>query len=51
MAETRRLLAGTDHSVEEVDGCVGYKHPGYFVKSFRRAHGTMPLAWRRAGRP
>jgi AraC family transcriptional activator of pobA len=25
--------------------------PSYFVMSFKPAHGTTPLAWRRAGRP
>ncbi|MGH3087587.1 MAG: helix-turn-helix domain-containing protein [Rubrobacteraceae bacterium] len=51
MAQARRLLVETDLSVEEVGRRVGYGHPGYFVKSFRRAHGTTPLGWRRAGRP
>ena len=51
MAEARRLLVETDLSVEEVGHRVGYKDLGYFVRSFRRAHGSTPLAWRRAGRP
>ena len=51
MAQGRRLLVETDLSVEEVGRRVGYGHPGYFVRSFRRAHGTTPLGWRRAGRP
>jgi AraC family transcriptional activator of pobA len=51
MAQTRRLLVETDLSVEEVGYRVGYYDPGYFVRSFRRAHGTTPLRWRRAGRP
>ncbi|WP_207956143.1 AraC family transcriptional regulator [Rubrobacter marinus] len=51
MAEARRLLVETDLPVEEVGRSVGYDTPGYFVRSFRRAHGTTPLAWRRAGRP
>lgn len=51
MAEARRLLVGTDLSVDEVGRSVGYNDAGYFVKLFRRAHGTTPLAWRRAGRP
>jgi AraC-like DNA-binding protein len=37
--------------VEEVGQRVGYGHPGYFVRSFKRAHGATPLGWRRAGRP
>jgi AraC family transcriptional regulator, transcriptional activator of pobA len=51
MAEARRLLVETDLSVEEVGRRVGYGESGYFVRSFRRAHGSTPLAWRRAGRP
>jgi AraC-like DNA-binding protein len=51
MAEARRLLVETDLAVEEVGRRVGYGDPVYFVRSFRRAHGTTPLGWRRAGRP
>ena len=51
MAEARRLLVATDLSVEEVGRRVGYDDAGYFVKSFRRAHGITPLGWRRASRP
>ena len=51
LAQARRLLVETDLSVDEVGQGVGYNDPGYFVKSFRRAHGTTPLGWRRAGRP
>jgi len=51
MVEARRLLVETDLSVEEVGRRVGYGDAGYFVRSFRRAHGATPLGWRRAGRP
>ena len=51
MAQARRLLVETDLAVEEVGHRVGYGNPGYFVRYFRRAHGTTPLGWRRAGRP
>jgi AraC family transcriptional activator of pobA len=51
MAEARRLLVETDLAVEEVGRRVGYGDPGYFVRSFKRAHDTTPLGWRRAGRP
>lgn len=51
MAEARRQLVETNLAVEEVGQMVGYNDPVYFVRSFRRAHGTTPLAWRRAGRP
>jgi AraC family transcriptional regulator, transcriptional activator of pobA len=51
MAQARRLLVETDLAVEEVGHRVGYRDPGYFVRTFRRSHGTTPLGWRRAGRP
>jgi AraC family transcriptional activator of pobA len=51
LAQARRLLVETDLAVEEVGHRVGYRDPTYFVRSFRRAHGTTPLGWRRAGRP
>jgi len=51
LAQARRLLVETDLSVEEIGHRVGYNDPTYFVRSFRRAHGTTPLGWRRAGRP
>jgi AraC family transcriptional activator of pobA len=51
LAQARRLLVETDLSAEEVGRRIGYNDPTYFVRSFKRAHGTTPLAWRRAGRP
>ena len=51
MAEARRLLVQTDLTVEEVGRSVGYIDAGYFVRSFRHAHGMTPLGWRRASRP
>ena len=51
MTQARRLLVETDLAVEEVGHRVGYNDPTYFVRPFRRAHGTTPLGWRRAGRP
>src|SRR5215211_617302 len=51
LVQARRLLVETDLAVEEVGHSVGYNDPTYFVRSFRRAYGTTPLGWRRAGRP
>jgi AraC family transcriptional activator of pobA len=51
MAQARRLLVETDLTVAEIGGRVGYADPVYFARSFRRAHATTPLRWRRAGRP
>jgi AraC-like DNA-binding protein len=49
-AERRELLVETDLSAEEVGLRVGYGDPGYFARTFRRAHGATPLGWRSAGR-
>ena len=51
MAQARRLLVETNLSAEEVGHRVGYNDPTYFVRTFRRAHGTTPLGWRHAGHP
>jgi AraC family transcriptional regulator, transcriptional activator of pobA len=51
MAQARRLLVATDLTVEEIARKVGYADLAYFVRYFRRDHGTTPLRWRRAGRP
>ncbi|WP_308259149.1 AraC family transcriptional regulator [Pseudonocardia sp. H11422] len=48
MTEARRLLVETDLAVREVGRLVGFADPGYFTRSFRRAHGTAPRAWRAA---
>ena len=50
MMEARKLLVQADLTIEEVGRKVGYGNVGYFVRHFRRAHGTTPLGWRRAGR-
>jgi AraC-like DNA-binding protein len=51
MSEARKLLVQTDLTTEDVGLRVGYGDSAYFVRRFRRAHGTTPLGWRRAGRP
>ena len=50
MLEARKLLVQTDLAIEEIGRRVGYGDTSYFVRHFRRAHGTTPLGWRRAGR-
>lgn len=50
MAEARRLLVESSLSIEEIGRQVGFNDPGYFVRSFKRAHGATPRDWRRAGR-
>lgn len=51
MAEARTLLERTDLTVATVGARVGYRDPGYFIRTFRRVHGMAPQAWRRAARP
>jgi AraC family transcriptional activator of pobA len=51
MSEARHLLVETDLTTEEIGRMVGYADTHYFVRVFRRGHGTTPLGWRRAGRP
>ena len=48
MVEARRLLAGTDLTVAAIGERVGFSDPSYFVRTFRRAHATTPMQWRRA---
>jgi AraC family transcriptional regulator, transcriptional activator of pobA len=50
MTEARRLLAETDLTVETIGARVGYRDASYFIKRFRRSHGSAPQEWRRAGR-
>jgi AraC-like DNA-binding protein len=50
MAQAQRLLTETDLSIAAVAHGVGYTDPAYFARTFRNAHGTPPLRWRRAGR-
>jgi AraC-like DNA-binding protein len=51
MTEARRLLAETELTVEAVGARVGFRDPGYFIRTFRRGHGVTPLRWRHADRP
>jgi AraC-like DNA-binding protein len=48
MTQARRLLVETDLAVSEVGRQVGYLDPGYFARTFRRAHGLSPRRWRQA---
>ena len=50
MAQARRLLVETDLSIPQLASRIGYRDPAYFVRTFRRAHGTTPARWRSAGR-
>lgn len=46
MAQARRLLRETDLNVETVAASVGYRHPSFFIKQFRRDHAVTPARWR-----
>jgi AraC-like DNA-binding protein len=50
MTEARRLLAETGLTVEAIGARIGYRDASYFIKRFRRSHGSAPQEWRRAGR-
>lgn len=43
-----QLLRHTDLSIKEVAWACGYNRSGYFIQTFRRAHGTTPQVWRLA---
>jgi AraC family transcriptional activator of pobA len=47
MTEARHLLADTDLTVQAIATRTGYVDPAYFVRTFKRDHGTTPTAWRR----
>lgn len=46
MVEARRRLLGTDASVENIAGAVGYADVTHFIRIFRRTHGMTPKVWR-----
>lgn len=48
MAEARRRLLHSDEQVEVIGERVGYADSTHFIRTFRRAHGLTPAAWRRA---
>lgn len=48
MAEARRLLLHSDEMIEVVAERVGYADATHFIRTFRRAHGMTPAAWRAA---
>jgi AraC-like DNA-binding protein len=47
MAEARRLLLETEHSVEKIAEAVGYFDRRHFSRQFLRLHKTTPQTWRR----
>jgi len=46
MMEARRLLYYSQLNVKEITHALGYDDPAYFSRSFRKATGTTPLAFR-----
>jgi AraC-like DNA-binding protein len=50
MAEARRLLVHTEHTVAQIAARIGYADPAHFIRQFRRTTGNSPGAWRRDNR-
>lgn len=50
IAESRLLLADTDHSLSQISHMLGFSSPSYFSQSFRRLEGASPLEYRKAKR-
>lgn len=50
IAEARRFLLETDHSIEEIALKVGYQNLNHFYYQFRDYYNKTPRAWREAQR-
>jgi AraC family transcriptional regulator len=50
MRHAAGLMIGTDASVAEIAGVVGYGHASAFIKAFRLHHGVTPTELRRRHR-
>ncbi|MFN8090811.1 MAG: AraC family transcriptional regulator [Vicinamibacteria bacterium] len=50
LAEARRRLLHSDEMVDVIAERVGYRDATHFIRTFRRAHGATPAAWRAARR-
>jgi AraC-like DNA-binding protein len=46
MVEARRLLLGTDTTIEAVGRLAGYREAAYFRRRFVRHHSVTPATWR-----
>lgn len=46
MAQARQMLRSTAQSVKQISEETGYSDAGYFIRQFRKLHGTTPKAWR-----
>lgn len=47
LAQARRQLAGSDATLEEIAGRLGFSSAFHLSAAFKRACGTSPAAWRR----
>ncbi|MFY9135382.1 MAG: AraC family transcriptional regulator [Bacillota bacterium] len=45
--ESKNLLLTTDHSISTIAQMVGFSHPSYFIRLFRRDTGVTPRDYRR----
>ncbi|MGN0854328.1 MAG: substrate-binding domain-containing protein [Kiritimatiellia bacterium] len=48
IAEAKRLLRTTDLGLAEIAGHCGYCHASFLIRTFKKATGMTPVAWRRA---
>ena len=51
IAEAKRLLLKTDLPLSGIASRCGYCHASFFIKSFKKATGLTPQAWRRRESP
>jgi len=47
LAQARRQLAGSDATLEEIAGRLGFSSAFHLSAAFKRAYGTAPALWRR----
>ena len=47
VAEAKRLLSRTSLSLSEIASRCGYCHASFFIRSFKKATGLTPNAWRK----
>lgn len=50
IAESKYLLADTNHSLSQISHMIGFSSPSYFSQSFRRLEQISPMEYRKAAR-
>ena len=46
ITESKKMLAGTEHSISDIADSVGFSSASYFAQRFRLITGMTPLRWR-----